>query len=115
MSSPHSSLQDQLSALQLNTDIPDFPDSYPERNPIDIYRCFISEKLAQVSGVDAKTIYPTLQWTQTLDRGDLNLAIPRLRLKGSAPNKIAQQWAEAVSTIVPLKFQEGEAERTECF
>jgi arginyl-tRNA synthetase len=90
-------LEARLSALQIDPKILDFPDSYSDLNPLDIYRCYLSENLARISGVDAKTIYAGLQWTQNLDKGDLNLAIPRLRVKGHAPNELAQRWAENVS------------------
>jgi hypothetical protein len=99
MGSNDSSLADRLSALEVESEFTKFPDSYPELNPVDIFRCFVSENLAKISGVHAVTIYPALQWTQNLDKGDLNLAIPRLRLKGKPPNDLAKQWAEAVSML----------------
>lgn len=99
MGSNDSSLADRLSALEVESEFTNFPHSYPELSPVDIFRCFVSENLAKISGVHAETIYPALQWTQTLDKGDLNLAIPRLRLKGKPPNDLAKQWAEAVSML----------------
>jgi arginyl-tRNA synthetase len=96
MASNGTPLRDRLTALEVNPEVLDFPDTYPDLNPVDIYRCFISESLAKVSNVDANNIYNALQWTQSLDKGNLNLAIPRLRVKGNATD-LAKQWVESVS------------------
>jgi arginyl-tRNA synthetase len=98
MASSGGSIEARLSALQIKPTILEFPDSYPDLNPVDIYRCYLAETLATISGVDAKTIYDGLQWTQNLDKCDLNLAIPRLRVKGHAPGELGQTWAQNVST-----------------
>ncbi|KAI5787016.1 hypothetical protein DFH27DRAFT_574819 [Peziza echinospora] len=72
-----------------------YPDSHPNTNPVDIFRCFIAEKLAAISGVSVDLIYPSLEWTNSFDKGDLLLAIPRLRIKGRVPADLAKEWAEA--------------------
>lgn len=71
-------------------------EAYPERNPTDIFRCYITDQLAKVSGIGPELIYPALSWTNTLDKGDLVIAVPRLRLKGAAPAEKAAEWAKAV-------------------
>ncbi|KAF2139042.1 uncharacterized protein K452DRAFT_310994 [Aplosporella prunicola CBS 121167] len=76
------------------TDVPAAPNTYPKHNPLDIYRSHITELLAQASGVDAKIIYPVLQWTQTLDKGDLTLPVPALRIKGKKPDELAKEIGE---------------------
>ncbi|KAI9823006.1 MAG: hypothetical protein M1832_002660 [Thelocarpon impressellum] len=73
-------------------DVPKYPNSYPEYNPVDVYRSHITELLAGVTGVDPVTIYPALQWTQTLDKGDLVLPVPALRVKGKKPPELAAEW-----------------------
>ncbi|KAI5837490.1 hypothetical protein DFP73DRAFT_568248 [Morchella snyderi] len=88
------SLQEQLSSLEVSDSLPVFPFSNPTTNPVDIFRCYISETLAGISGVDSKLIYDALEWTQSFEKGDLILAIPRLRLKGKKPDEIAKDWAE---------------------
>lgn len=100
------SLQSQLSTLGISESLPVFPDSNPTTNPVDIYRCYISETLAPIAGVDVKLIYTSLEWTQSFEKGDLILAVPRLRLKGKKPDEFAKEWAEKVSsrTKIPLTF-----------
>ncbi|KAL7271834.1 arginyl-tRNA synthetase [Rhizina undulata] len=88
------SLQSRLSQLGISDPLPVFPDSNPTTNPVDIYRCYIAETLAKVSGVDVKLVYPALEWTQSFDKGDLILAVPRLRIKGRKPDELAKEWAE---------------------
>lgn len=92
------SLQSQLSSLGISEPLPVFPDSNPTTNPVDVYRCYIAETLAPIGGVDIKLIYTSLEWTQSFDKGDLILAIPRLRLKGKKPDEVAKEWAEKVSS-----------------
>ncbi|KAF4630871.1 hypothetical protein G7Y89_g7267 [Cudoniella acicularis] len=69
-----------------------YPNCYPEANTVDIYRAHLTSILAEVTGVDAKIIYPALQWTQTLEKGDLVLPVPALRIKGKKPNELAAEW-----------------------
>ena len=78
------------------SDVTEYPNSYPQYNAVDIYRSHITDTLAKVTGVDPKIIYPALQWTQTLDKGDLVLPVPALRVKGKKPTELATEWVEKV-------------------
>ena len=80
----------------LGLDLASYPGSYPAVNTIDIYRIYLTSVLHKATGAAEDIIYPALQWTQTLDKGDLNLAVPRLRVKGSPPAEQAQEWAAKV-------------------
>src|SRR4051794_15206282 len=84
----HTQSIDDLAATLKNIglDVPKAPTiTYPALNPVDIYRAHITELLAPISGVDPKVILPALQWTQTLNMGDLVLPVPALRVKGTPP------------------------------
>ncbi|PFH61430.1 hypothetical protein XA68_17416 [Ophiocordyceps unilateralis] len=70
-----------------------YPGCFPDRNPVDIYRAHITSILHGITGVDPSIIYPAVQWTATLDKGDLTLATPALRVKGK-PDELAKQWLE---------------------
>lgn len=93
-------LSAQLSAIGIEK-VPQQPNTYPALNPVDIYRSHITELLAPVAGVDPKIVYNALQWTNTLDKGDLVLAAPALRLKGKKPDELATELAAKVR-FVPL-------------
>ncbi|TVY56761.1 Arginine--tRNA ligase, cytoplasmic [Lachnellula cervina] len=94
MAAESSPLADKLKSLSLTTPLPKYANCYPEANPVDIYRAHITSILTEVTGVDAAVIYPALQWTQTLEKGDLVLPIPALRVKGKKPDQLAAEWLE---------------------
>lgn len=93
------SLADKLKSLSLAKPLTKFPHCFPELNPVDIYRAHLTEILTEVTGVDANIIYPALQWTLVLDKGDLVLPVPALRVKGKKPNELAEEWAAKVSIL----------------
>ncbi|KAF1992128.1 putative Arginyl-tRNA synthetase, cytoplasmic [Aulographum hederae CBS 113979] len=65
-------IQDRLQKLHISD--MEFPACYPELKPLEFY---------QVTGIEAKTIYPLIQRTQPLDKGDLLLPVPTLKFPGS--------------------------------
>ena len=73
-----------------------FPECHPEINPVHLYRAHLSDVLSGITGVDKKIVYPNLQWTQGLDKGDLVLAAPSLRIKGAKFDELAKEWADKV-------------------
>lgn len=90
-------LTEKLKSLSI-TAIPEYANCFPDSNPIDIYRAHLTSILAEVTGVDAKIVYPALQWTQTPDKGDLILAIPALRIKGKKPDELGNEWIQKVGS-----------------
>ncbi|PNY28486.1 Arginine-tRNA ligase, cytoplasmic [Tolypocladium capitatum] len=85
-----------------------YPNCFPDINPTDVYRSHITGILHDITGVDPKIIYPALQWTATLDKGDLMLAIPALRVKGK-PDDLGKQWLDKwpESPLVEKPVQSG--------
>lgn len=73
-----------------------YPNANPELNPVDIYKSHITDHLATVTGVEPDIIFRALSWTQSLDKGDLVLAVPALRQKGKKPAELAAEYAEKV-------------------
>lgn len=88
-----SELAATLSAIGIS-EVPQAPNTYPSLNPYDIYRSHITELLAPITGADPKVILQSLQLPNTLDKGDLVLAVPALRLKGKKPPELALEFAE---------------------
>ncbi|KAF1916023.1 hypothetical protein BDU57DRAFT_538364 [Ampelomyces quisqualis] len=91
-------LTNTLMTLGLDT-VPQEPNTYPALNPFDIYRSHITELLSQVSGVDKHVIYPTLSWTAKPEHGDLQLAVPALRIK-KKPDEM-KAWAQELADKFP--------------
>lgn len=68
-------------------------------NPLHIYRSHVTELLASLIGAPPDVVYPALQWTQTLAKGDLLLAVPALRLKSRKPDQLALTIQNEVCTL----------------
>ncbi|KAJ4211102.1 arginyl-tRNA synthetase [Fusarium solani] len=91
MASDGNALAEQLQKLGIDK-VESYPNCHPDTNPVDIYRSHITGLLQEITGVDPKIIYPAIQWTQTLDKGDAILAVPALRVKGKKPGELAEEW-----------------------
>ncbi|KAF2677098.1 arginyl-tRNA synthetase-like protein [Lentithecium fluviatile CBS 122367] len=91
------SLEEEFSRLKLEQ--AHFPNCYPEYNPLDAYKIHISERVGKIAGVEPAVVYPALQRARVPEQGDLNLAVPALRIKGTKPQetgaKIVEQWTES--------------------
>ncbi|GKT88935.1 arginyl-tRNA synthetase [Colletotrichum tofieldiae] len=100
----------QLEKLSIGK-LESFPGCYPDANPVDVYRSHITSLLYDVTGVEKTIIYNALQWTQSLDKGDLVLAVPALRIKGKKPAELTAEWLEKFpeSPLIekPISFQNG--------
>lgn len=92
-------LSERLKTLGVSNPLQPYANCFPEVNPVDVYRAHITGLLHEITGVDTAIIYPSLSWTQTLDKGDLVLAVPALRVKGKKPVELANEWAEKVRRV----------------
>ena len=95
-------LAQKVDGMSLDAIADKYPNCHPELNPFDFYRAHLSNVLAEITGVDPKIIYPALSWTSSLDKGDLILAAPALRVKGQKPDELAKQWGEKVAAGRPI-------------
>ncbi|KAB5523140.1 hypothetical protein GE09DRAFT_1065565 [Coniochaeta sp. 2T2.1] len=82
----------QVQGLSLDDLTAKYPNCHPNINPFDLYRGHLADVLHEITGVDHKIIYPNLQWTSGLDKGDIILAAPSLRIKGKKPDELAKEW-----------------------
>ena len=99
MASDGNALASQLQQLGLDK-VESHPNAHPETNPVDIYRSHITTLMHEITGIDTALIYPAVQWTQSLDKGDAILAVPALRVKGKKPGDLAQEWVAKVTHII---------------
>ncbi|KAI2617938.1 arginyl-tRNA synthetase [Hypomontagnella submonticulosa] len=100
--SPMNQLLLKLDHLTLDSIAEKYPATYPEINPLDLYRVHISEVLAPITGVAAEKIHPVIQWTNALDKGDFTLPIPALRIKGAKPDALGAEWVAKFPDDDPL-------------
>ncbi|KAG4306044.1 hypothetical protein PORY_000032 [Pneumocystis oryctolagi] len=63
------------------------------RNPVDVFRSYISHHLSEITGVPMKTLSPMLEQTSKLENGDLIFPVSRLRMS-EKPYILAEQWAQ---------------------
>lgn len=88
----------------------EYPNCYPTINPVDQYRIHVSELIAKALNLDAKNVYPRVQWTNTLDKGDLVLAVC-LQSRGFSDCWLANDGANDVciaDCIGPLSSNQGQ-------
>ncbi|KAI5301149.1 Arginyl-tRNA synthetase, partial [Ascosphaera atra] len=73
----HTHTLQSLAGLSINDvtePVAEYPSCYPSINPVDRYRIHIAELIAKTLNLDPKNVYPRVQWTNTLDKGDLVIA-----------------------------------------
>ncbi|KAK2804337.1 hypothetical protein FQN50_006628 [Emmonsiellopsis sp. PD_5] len=83
-----------LSIHSATAEVSRYPNCYPEVNPVDRYRAHIAELVGEALGIDPQTVYPRIQWTNSLDKGDLVLPVPALQIKGKKPQEVIAQILE---------------------
>lgn len=71
-----------------------FPNSYPSLNPTDIYREHLANIIGPIVGQEPSQVYPKLQFTQSLEKGDLVLPVPALQIKSKKPQALAAEIGE---------------------
>lgn len=97
-------LAQKIDGLSLDALAEKYPNCCPDLNPFDFYRAHLSNVLAEITGVEPKIIFGALSWTSSLDKGDLILAAPALRVKGKKPDELAKEWAEKVGFYLDSSF-----------
>ena len=88
-----------------NGELKVYPVARPELNPVDLYRCAITDALVDITGISSDLIYPALQWQTNLTYGDLVLPVPRLQVKGTPPPQLATKWVEQWAEKVTLSYR----------
>ncbi|KAF5864541.1 Arginyl-tRNA synthetase [Aspergillus alliaceus] len=93
--------------IQSTTQTSKYPNCFPSLNPVDLYRVHIAEKLGEATGIEAEKIYTRLQWTSTLDKGDLLLPVPSLQIKKNPQElckELAEKFPESDLVLPPVPF-----------
>ncbi|KKK13606.1 arginyl-tRNA synthetase [Aspergillus ochraceoroseus] len=94
-------------SLHSSTETSKFANCYPSLNPVDIYREHIAEKLGAAAGIEPEKIYTRLQWTNSLDKGDLVLPVPSLQIKKNPQElckELAEKFGESDLVLPPIPF-----------
>lgn len=91
-------IQGQFQKLEIHE--ANSPTCFPRQTLFDAYRIHIANALSEVTAVQPHIIYPLLLRTSTLEKGDLLLPVPALRIKGERPDVLATRWAEQVIRLL---------------
>ncbi|KAL5321423.1 hypothetical protein ACEPPN_009381 [Leptodophora sp. 'Broadleaf-Isolate-01'] len=67
-------------------------------NPLDIYHSYLAESLQALVECDPDVIYNSIQLSKTIEDGDLDIVLPKLKLDGIKPKELA---FELVKTFPP--------------
>ncbi|CAI4490593.1 AEL_collapsed_G0024770.mRNA.1.CDS.1 [Saccharomyces cerevisiae] len=84
----------RYSSKTLNTKYTDQPEG--PIYPLDVLRLDISKALHDISGIDHSLILNALESTNSMDRGDLLLPLPKIKV--ADPVAVANRWAIELST-----------------
>lgn len=88
-------LNDRLELLSL-TPVPPVKSVHVLSNPLDIYRAYLAEILAGITGCDLETTYQSIQWPNNIFNGDLAVILPKIR-PGAKANEVAFELMQKVS------------------
>ena len=88
-------LEQGLAALGLGVPVPSKDTSQILCNPLEIWRAYLMNVLAEVVECDEGTIHKCIQWPNNIFNGDLAVVLPKLR-PGAKANKLAVEIMEKV-------------------
>lgn len=94
--SPLDQLAQKVDGLTLANVTAEFPATHADVNPLDFWRAHLTKVLNGITGVAPEIIFPAINWTTTLDKGDFMVAVPAFRIKGSKPDALSKEWCEKV-------------------
>ncbi|KAK2053785.1 arginyl-tRNA synthetase [Colletotrichum caudatum] len=102
-----SGLQSSLEKLSLNSPLPSFPEAEVLVRPLDVFRSYIAEIVAEISGCDPAVAYDAIQSTAAISMGDLAVILPRLKIKakGDAAAELLEKFPK--SPLYTFPFVDG--------
>lgn len=90
-------LQSSLERLSLDTPLPSFPVADVLVRPLDIFRSYIAQIVAEVAECDPSLAYEAIQTTSAISMGDLAVILPRLKIKANA--EVAASFLDKVCAV----------------
>lgn len=83
--------------------IPGFAEADVLNSPIDIYHSYLAERLLALVECDPQLVYNSIQPSKTIEDGDLDIVLPKLKLDGIKPKELAGELLKKVSQSVSSK------------
>ncbi|KAF1838671.1 arginyl-tRNA synthetase [Decorospora gaudefroyi] len=72
-------LERSLGLLSLHVPIPDIEPAEVLANPLDVWRTYLAQILAEIASCDIDVAYKSIQWPNNISNGDLAVILPKLR------------------------------------
>lgn len=83
--------------------IPSFAEADVLNNPIDLYHSYLAEHLQTLVECDQHLVYNSIQRSNTIENGDLDIVLPKLKLPGASPKELAGELLKKVSWFCRLQ------------
>ncbi|KAG4422039.1 hypothetical protein IFR04_004780 [Cadophora malorum] len=89
--------------------IPHFPEADILNSPIDIYHSYLAERLMELVDCDQQLVYHAIQPSKTIEDGDLDIVLPKLKLDGIKPKELAGELLNKFFTggLFAAPFKDG--------
>jgi hypothetical protein len=76
--------------------IPSFATADVLNDPMDLCHSYLAEYFQQLVGCDRGLVYKAIQPPNTIQDGDLDIVLPRLKLPGGSPKELAGELLKQV-------------------
>lgn len=102
-----SSLPDlQAFVAQIGLDpLPIFATADALNNPIDIYHSYLAERLQTLVECHPDVVYHSIQLSKTIEDGDLDIVLPKLKLDGVKPKELAGELLKKVGKFIYFPYR----------
>ncbi|KAE9375792.1 arginyl-tRNA synthetase [Stipitochalara longipes BDJ] len=89
--------------------VPSFEAADVLHNPLDLYRSYLAADFHQLVDSDPDLVYKAIQPPNTIQDGDLDIVLPRLKLSGSSPKELAGELLRQIQPhiLFGFPFQDG--------
>ncbi|KAF2854871.1 Nucleotidylyl transferase [Plenodomus tracheiphilus IPT5] len=94
-------LEHALKVLNLTVPMPEVKAAKALTNPLDVFRTYLAETLAEIAGCDIEAAYKSIQWPNNIFNGDLAVILPKLR-PGAKAEEVAVELMEKFPKDHPL-------------
>ena len=84
--------------------LPHFTAADVWNNPIDIYHSYLAESLQTLVECDPELVYNSIQLSKTIEEGDLDIVLPKLKLPGISPKQLAGELLPKVGRFLMRWF-----------
>ena len=79
--------------------LPHFATADILNDPMDLYHSYLAEDFGRLIESDPDLVYKAIQPPNTIQDGDLDIVLPRLKLSGGSPKQLAAELLKQVCQL----------------